>query len=68
MVKFESLKPGILVEVECKAYAYNIIHDRANRLGMVHFEMFLLNVKNDTEKIELSNDKQYEQEASADGS
>lgn len=41
MVKFNSLKPGVLVEVECKAYAYNIIHDRANRLGMVHFEVYL---------------------------
>uniref|UniRef100_A0A915HF78 Uncharacterized protein n=1 Tax=Romanomermis culicivorax TaxID=13658 RepID=A0A915HF78_ROMCU len=39
MVKFKSLRPGILVEVECKAYAYNIIHDRPNRLGMTHFEM-----------------------------
>lgn len=40
MVKFESLTPGVLVEVECKAYAYNIAHDRANRLGMIHFEMY----------------------------
>lgn len=43
MVKFEGLKRGVLVEVECKAFAYNIIHDRANRLGMVHFELFKLN-------------------------
>jgi len=42
MVKFESLQPGILVEVECKAYAMNIEHDRANRLGMIHFEMYRL--------------------------
>lgn len=42
MVKFESLQPGVLVEVECKAYAMNIEHDRANRLGMIHFEMYRL--------------------------
>jgi sodium/potassium-transporting ATPase subunit beta len=38
-VKFESLPIGSLVMVECKAYAYNIIHDREDKLGMVHFEL-----------------------------
>lgn len=42
MVKFKSLTKGVLVEVECKAYAYNIVHDRPNRLGMIHFEILYM--------------------------
>ncbi|VDP03618.1 unnamed protein product [Soboliphyme baturini] len=41
VVKFMSLTPAMLIEVECKAFAYNIIHDRTYRLGMVHFELFV---------------------------
>lgn len=41
IVKFINPPKGILVEVECKAYSLNIIHDRTNRLGMVHFEMLV---------------------------
>ena len=41
IVKFNKPPIGILIEVECKAYALNIIHDRTNRLGMVHFEVLV---------------------------
>lgn len=29
------------MNVECKAWARNIIHDRINRLGSVHFEVLI---------------------------
>lgn len=48
MVKFLGLQVGVLVEVECKAYAMNIEHDRTNRLGMIHFEMYRLPEKKKT--------------------
>ncbi|KRZ06653.1 putative sodium/potassium-transporting ATPase subunit beta-3 [Trichinella zimbabwensis] len=41
LVKFVGPPKGILIEVECKAYAYNIMHDRGYRLGMVHFELLI---------------------------
>lgn len=41
IVKFVGPPEGVLVEVECKAYSLNIIHDRTNRLGMVHFEILV---------------------------
>lgn len=40
-MKFKNIRTGVLVMVECKAYAYNIIHDRTDKLGMVHFEMLI---------------------------
>lgn len=40
-MKFAKPPVGILVEVECKAYSLNIVHDRTNRLGMVHFEILV---------------------------
>ncbi len=41
MVKFNCLPIGVLVEVECHAYAYNILQDQTDRLGMVHFELLV---------------------------
>jgi sodium/potassium-transporting ATPase subunit beta len=32
---------GILINIECKAWARNIIHDRQERVGMVHFELMI---------------------------
>jgi sodium/potassium-transporting ATPase subunit beta len=47
IVKFNTPRRGMLVEVECKAYSLNIIHDRTNRLGMVHFEVLVEPTAND---------------------
>lgn len=41
MVKFTSLPKNKVVLVECKAYAYNILHDSTDRLGLVHFELLV---------------------------
>lgn len=37
------LKPerGVLINVECKAWAANIVHDRQERIGSVHFELMI---------------------------
>lgn len=32
---------GILINIECKAWAKNIHHDRHDRLGSVHFELMI---------------------------
>lgn len=32
---------GIIINIECKAWARNIIHDRKERLGSVHFELLI---------------------------
>lgn len=32
---------GILINIECKAWARNIVHDRQERVGMVHFELMI---------------------------
>lgn len=40
-VHFESPKIGVLVNIECKAWARNIHHDRADRRGSVHFELMV---------------------------
>lgn len=32
---------GVLINIECKAWAKNIIHDRAERRGSVHFELMI---------------------------
>uniref|UniRef100_A0A914D4L0 Sodium/potassium-transporting ATPase subunit beta n=1 Tax=Acrobeloides nanus TaxID=290746 RepID=A0A914D4L0_9BILA len=41
MVKFNNLIKNVLIKVECRAYAGNIVHDIINRLGLVRFEIFL---------------------------
>jgi len=40
-VFFEKPKYGVLINIECKAWAHNIIHDRFERRGSVHFELMV---------------------------
>ncbi|XP_014253391.1 sodium/potassium-transporting ATPase subunit beta-2-like [Cimex lectularius] len=40
-VQFKNPKNGLLLNIECKAWAKNIVHDRKDRLGSVHFELLL---------------------------
>lgn len=40
-VHFKRPRTGILINVECKAWARNIMHSRADRLGSVHFELMI---------------------------
>lgn len=40
-VQFERPKRGVLINIECKAWAKNIRHDRAERRGSVHFELMI---------------------------
>ncbi|KDR20642.1 sodium/potassium-transporting ATPase subunit beta-2-like [Zootermopsis nevadensis] len=40
-VWFERPTTGVLVNIECKAWAHNIRHDRAERRGSVHFELMI---------------------------
>ncbi|KAI1285956.1 Sodium/potassium-transporting ATPase subunit beta-2 [Halotydeus destructor] len=41
LVKFTSPSTGVLINVECKAWAQNIKHDRQDREGSVHFELLI---------------------------
>ncbi|KAL5288462.1 ATP1B1.2 family protein [Megaselia abdita] len=36
-----SVQTGVLINVECKAWAHNIHHDRSERRGSVHFEIMV---------------------------
>ncbi|BES88650.1 unnamed protein product [Nesidiocoris tenuis] len=38
---FERPANGVLINIECKAWAHNIQHDRAERRGSVHFELMV---------------------------
>lgn len=40
-VHFTKPKPGILINIECKAWAKNIEHDRMERKGSVHIELLV---------------------------
>jgi sodium/potassium-transporting ATPase subunit beta len=40
-VHFKRPRTGILINVECKAWAKNIKHSRVDRLGSVHFELMI---------------------------
>ena len=40
-VEFENINRGVLVNVECRAWAQNIHFDRGDRLGSVHFELLV---------------------------
>ncbi|CAO1378504.1 unnamed protein product [Diamesa serratosioi] len=40
-IHFEKPKSGVLINIECKAWARNIQHDRADRRGSVHFELMV---------------------------
>lgn len=38
---FMKISGGVLINIECKAWAKNIKHDRADRRGSVHFELMI---------------------------
>ncbi|XP_037089002.1 sodium/potassium-transporting ATPase subunit beta-like [Pollicipes pollicipes] len=40
-VEFSDVKSGVLINIECKAWAKNIKHDRKERRGSVHFELMV---------------------------
>lgn len=40
-VYFENPTPGVLINIECRAWARNIHYDRAERRGSVHFELMI---------------------------
>lgn len=40
-VHFSKPAPGVLINVECKAWAKNIKHNRMDREGSVHFELLM---------------------------
>lgn len=40
-VHFKKPATGVLINVECKAWAANIRHDRTDRMGSVHFELLI---------------------------
>jgi len=40
-VQFTGPENGVLINIECKAFAKNIEHIRAERIGSVHFELLL---------------------------
>ncbi|OQR76452.1 sodium/potassium-transporting ATPase subunit beta-2-like [Tropilaelaps mercedesae] len=39
--QFTKPERGVLINVECKAWAGNIVHDRQERIGSVHFELMI---------------------------
>jgi len=40
-VEFTNPKHGVMIAVECKAWAENIKHDRMERRGLAHFELMI---------------------------
>ncbi|CAL4074539.1 unnamed protein product, partial [Meganyctiphanes norvegica] len=38
-VRIVEPKSNVLINIECIAWAWNIMHDKKNRLGLVHFEL-----------------------------
>lgn len=34
---------GVMIAIECKAYAQNIVHDSMERRGLAHFEVKQIN-------------------------
>jgi sodium/potassium-transporting ATPase subunit beta len=40
-VTTDRVTDGVLINIECKAWAHNIIHDRFERRGSVHFELMV---------------------------
>ncbi|XP_071531627.1 sodium/potassium-transporting ATPase subunit beta-like [Panulirus ornatus] len=38
-VQFDRPTSNVLINIECRAWAKNIVHDRQKRLGLVHFEL-----------------------------
>jgi sodium/potassium-transporting ATPase subunit beta len=42
-VQFKNPNPGQLLHIECRAWAKNIDYDRRHRMGISHFELYVLN-------------------------
>jgi len=40
-VEFANPQKGVMIAVECKAWAENIEHDRTERRGIAHFELMI---------------------------
>ncbi|KAH9512812.1 Sodium/potassium-transporting ATPase subunit beta-2 [Bulinus truncatus] len=40
-LRFENPHPGFLLMMTCRAFARNIIHDRTEQLGQIHFEVIV---------------------------
>ncbi|KAF6214706.1 hypothetical protein GE061_009449 [Apolygus lucorum] len=40
-VHFKRPKTGVIINVECKAWAKNLKHDRKDKIGVVHFELLI---------------------------
>ncbi|PNF41571.1 Sodium/potassium-transporting ATPase subunit beta-2 [Cryptotermes secundus] len=40
-VHFKNISRNVLVSVECKAWAHNIVHDRRDRIGLVQFQLLV---------------------------
>lgn len=43
ILTFRFILAGVLINIECKAWARNINHDRTDRRGSVHFELMVDN-------------------------
>ncbi|XP_059098980.1 sodium/potassium-transporting ATPase subunit beta-like [Tigriopus californicus] len=41
MVQLKNPTPGVLINIECKAWAKGLEHDRTRRRGLVHFEFLM---------------------------
>lgn len=41
IISISYLLGGIIINVECKAWARNIHHDRKERIGSVHYELLI---------------------------
>jgi sodium/potassium-transporting ATPase subunit beta len=41
MVKFNNVARNVLVQIECLAYSYNIIHEPMDRMGLIRFELLI---------------------------
>ena len=40
-VRFVKPKPGVIMQIWCKAWAANIKHNRNDRAGSIHFELMV---------------------------
>jgi len=50
-IKFENPTIGMLLHIECRAWAKNINYDRMDRLGKAHFELMVYDDEHKPEKI-----------------
>lgn len=40
-IQLTNPKKGVMIAIECKAYAQNIVHDSMERRGLAHFEVMI---------------------------